>query len=114
MLVHEAGSRAFVCRQSKAALGGITPDRQLEFGPALLVARRDLAGRIGVTERDIAFVSAEGKTWNDGSLGCPEPDRMYTQAQIPGWVLTFKARERLFTYHTDRSRTVPCPPITAD
>jgi hypothetical protein len=112
-VVHEAGSRALVCRQDKA-LGGITPERELTFGPQLVAARRDLAGRIGVTEREILFVSADSKTWSDASLGCPEPGMQYAQAQVPGWVLTFRQGERLFTYHTDLERTIPCPSITSD
>jgi hypothetical protein len=112
-VVHEARNKAFVCRQSKA-LGGITPQRELSFGPQLVAARRDLAGRIGVTEREILFVSAEGRTFGDASLGCPEPGIQYAQAQVPGWVLTFRHGERLFSYHTDLERTIPCPPIAAD
>lgn len=111
--VHEAGNRAFVCVQTKA-MGGITPQRDLSFGPQMVIARRDLAGRLGVTEREILFLSGEGKTWNDGSLGCPEPGVMYTQAQVHGWVLTFGHKQRTYTYHTDLDRTIPCPPIAAE
>jgi len=110
--VHEAGNRAFVCVQTKA-MGGITPQRDLSFGPQMVVARKDLASRLGVTEREILFLSGEGKTWNDGSLGCPEPGVMYTQAQVHGWVLKFGHRQQVFTYHTDLNRTIPCPPIAA-
>lgn len=112
-VVHEAGNRAFVCVQTKA-MGGITPQRDLSFGPQMVAARKDLAGRLGVTEREILFLSGEGKTWNDGSLGCPEPGVMYTQAQVRGWVLTFGHKQRVYTYHTDLDRTIPCPPIAAE
>ena len=112
-VVHEAKNKAFVCRQTKA-LGGITPERELEFGPQMVEARRDLAKRLGVPDSRIRFVSADGKTFGDASLGCPEPGVMYTQAQVPGWVLTFAIDERQFTYHTDLNRTIPCPPISAD
>ena len=112
-VVHEAGNRAFRCEQSKAR-GGINAERQLDFGPQLVAARRDLAGRIGVTEREILFVSAESKQFGDASLGCPEPGVQYAQAEVPGWVMTFRRGERLFSYHTDLERTIPCPPIAAD
>ena len=112
-VVHEADNRAFVCVQAKA-MGGITPQRDLSFGPQMVAARKDLASRLGVTEREILFLSGEGKTWNDGSLGCPEPGVMYTQAQVHGWVLTFGHRQQVFTYHTDLNRTIPCPPIAAE
>ena len=112
-VVHEAKNKAFVCRQTKA-LGGITPERELVFGPQLVEARRDLAARLGVPDSQIRFVSGEGRTFADGSLGCPDPGVMYTQAQVPGWVLTFSVSERRYTYHTDMQRTIPCPPISAD
>jgi hypothetical protein len=67
-----------------------------------------------VTERDIQFVAAESKTFPDASLGCPEPGVQYAQAQVPGWVLSFRRGERLFTYHADAERAIPCPPITSN
>ncbi len=112
-VVHEADNRAFVCVQTKA-MGGITPQRDLSFGPQMVAARKDLASRLGVSEREVLFLSGEGKTWNDGSLGCPEPGVMYTQAQVHGWVLKFGHRQQVFTYHTDLNRTIPCPPIAAE
>ena len=112
-VVHEAGNRAFRCVQDKN-LGGMTAGRDLTFGPQLVAARRDLASRLGVTERDIQFVAAESKTFTDASLGCPEPGMQYAQAQVPGWVLSFRRGERLFTYHADHERAIPCPPITPD
>ena len=112
-VVHEAGNRAFRCEQAKN-LGGMTAGRDLTFGPQLVAARRDLASRIGVTERDIQFVAAESKTFPDASLGCPEPGMQYAQAQVAGWVLTFRRGERVFTYPADDARAIPCPPIAAD
>jgi hypothetical protein len=112
-VVHEAGNRAFRCEQTKN-LGGMTAGGDLTFGPQLVAARRDLAARLGVTERDIQFVAAESKTFSDASLGCAEPGMQYAQAQVAGWVLTFRRGERLFTYHADDQHAIPCPPVAAD
>ncbi|MGH8203274.1 MAG: hypothetical protein ACREST_01610 [Steroidobacteraceae bacterium] len=112
-VVHEARNEAFVCKQSKA-LGGITPERELIFGRQMAEARKDLSGRIGVSEEDIEFVSGVGTNWADASMGCPEPGVQYAQARVFGWVLTFRHGNRLFSYHTDLNRTIPCPPISAD
>lgn len=112
-VIHEARNHAFLCRENKA-LGGITAQHELVFGPQLLAARRDLATRIGVPEREIRFLSGEGTTWADAALGCPEPGVRYAQARTAGWVLTFGHAGRIFTYHTDLHRTIPCPPITAE
>ena len=44
----------------------------------------DAAQRTGVDVGAIDVVSAESVTWNDGSLGCPEPGMLYTQALVDG------------------------------
>ncbi len=37
---------------------------------------------------ELTIVRAEPRVWNDGSLGCPQPGEMYTQALIEGyWVV---------------------------
>ena len=112
-VVHEAGNRAIVCSQSKA-MGGLTPRHDLSFGPQMLAARKDLAVRLGVPEAQILFQSGEGRTFNDASLGCPEPGLQYAQAEVRGWMLTFRHGPRTYTYHSDLDRTIPCPPIAAE
>jgi hypothetical protein len=47
----------------------------------------DLARR-GVDTEAVLVEQVQRVTWNDGSLGCPEPGVMYTQALIDGlWVV---------------------------
>lgn len=43
----------------------------------------DLATRGAPTDA-VELVSARSVTWNDGSLGCPKPGQMYTQALVNG------------------------------
>lgn len=112
-VVHEAGNKAFVCRKTKV-IGGITPQRELVFGEQFVVARKDLASRIGVPESEIRMASAEEYTWDDGSLGCPEPGVAYAPGPVTGWILKLKHGMRDYTYHTDLGRTIPCPGITSD
>jgi len=38
-----------------------------------------------VPREKLAIVRAEAVVWNDGSLGCPEPGMMYTQALVNGY-----------------------------
>ncbi len=45
--------------------------------------RADLESR-GIATDDLIVISARSVTWNDGSWGCPEPGRVYTQALEPG------------------------------
>jgi hypothetical protein len=111
--VHEANGRAFVCRKSKA-VSGVTPERELVFGPQLLEARKDLASRLHVAEDEIRLLSAQARTWDDESLGCPENGRIYEPRKVSGYVLRLRHQSREFTYHTDLQRTIPCPEITED
>ena len=112
-VVHEAADRAFVCHTSKS-LAGITPQRELVFREQLLAARKDLATRLGVAENEIRPTSGEEATWDDASLGCPEQDVDYKPGPVSGWVLKLRYRSSDYTYHTDMTRTIPCPPITVD
>jgi hypothetical protein len=48
----------------------------------------DLANKEGLGLQSIEVIRAEAVTWNDGSLGCPQPGMMYTQALVDGyWVI---------------------------
>jgi hypothetical protein len=39
----------------------------------------------------LVIVCAESVVWNDGSLGCPEPGMMYTQALLNGYWAVIEA-----------------------
>ena len=45
----------------------------------------DAAGRLGVDASAVTIVDAHEETWSDGSLGCPQPGMMYTQALVEGY-----------------------------
>ena len=45
----------------------------------------DAAGRYSVDPSAVTIVEATAQTFSDGSLGCPEPGMMYTQALIDGY-----------------------------
>ena len=58
--------------------------------PADLLAQiiADAAERAGVSDSDLTVIRDESVIWNDGSLGCPEPGVMYTQALVDGyWIV---------------------------
>lgn len=44
----------------------------------------DLVDRLDQPAPEIDLVSIKEMTWNDGSLGCPEPGQAYTQALVDG------------------------------
>src|SRR5213082_2217990 len=48
-----------------------------------------------VDREQLVIARAESVVWKDGSLGCPEPGMMYTQALVNGyWVVIDAAGQR--------------------
>jgi hypothetical protein len=45
----------------------------------------DAVVRTGTDRASITVTRAEAVTWSDGSLDCPEPGMMYTQALVDGY-----------------------------
>lgn len=59
---------------------------------------QEAAALAGVSIGEIEVVRAEAVTWNDGSLGCPEPGQMYTQALVPGYWVVLRAGGQEFDF----------------
>lgn len=77
---------------------------------AISAARADAARRFGAPGQSLELVSAADVTWPDGSLGCPQPDRRYTQAIVPGYRVRLKGPAGLLDYHLSaRGGLVLCP-----
>ncbi|MDQ3689927.1 MAG: hypothetical protein M3406_07845 [Chloroflexota bacterium] len=51
---------------------------------------------------DLEIVMAKAVTWNDGSLGCPEPGMMYTQALVDGYQVVVRAADQELDYRIGR------------
>jgi len=51
----------------------------------------DAAERMATEPDLVEVVQAEAVTWNDGSLGCPEPGMFYTQALVDGYHVILRA-----------------------
>jgi hypothetical protein len=64
-----------------------------------------------VAREQLVMVRAEPVVWNDGSLGCPEPGMMYTQALVNGYWVIIDAAGQTYDFRVDRSgRFQLCPP----
>lgn len=69
----------------------------------------DLLSRTGVERSAVSVVSAQAITWNDGSLGCPQPGVMYTMALVDGFQVIFDVDGETYDYHlSDRGQFVLC------
>lgn len=84
----------------------MTADLQLRVDAALA----DAARITGLPVSQLKLIDAAAVTWPDGSLGCPQPDRTYTQALVPGWRVRIQAGEQVLDYHgSARGGMVLCP-----
>jgi hypothetical protein len=59
-------------------------------------------------------IAAQERTWDDASLGCPEPGKTFPPGKVKGWALTLSHESRRYTYHADSSRAIPCPSISVE
>jgi hypothetical protein len=60
----------------------------------------DLMTRKNVKREEIAVTRTEAVIWPDGSLGCPRPGEMYTQATVEGYWIVLRWAEKEFDYRT--------------
>ena len=58
----------------------------------------DLMTRKNIKRDEIAITRAETVIWPDGSLGCPRPGEMYTQATVEGYWIVLRWAEKEFDY----------------
>jgi len=63
----------------------------------------DLSGRTGAAMEKISVIQAQSVVWNDGSLGCPQPGVMYTQALVPGFQVVLEAGSQRYDYHASET-----------
>lgn len=71
---------------------------------AVRFALDDLRNRLDDPDADIAVVSVEEVDWPDGSLGCPQPGMVYTQAIVNGSKIVLSHDGILYHYHQAAGR----------
>ena len=83
--------------QEPAPLTGEVPQDLLD------AVIEDLLGRIDASREAVVVDQAGAVTWRDGSLGCPQPGMMYTQALVAGYRILLKVDDVTFDYHASNS-----------
>lgn len=58
----------------------------------------ELARSQGVTPGEIKVVQAQALTYSDGSLGCPQPGKIYTQSLVDGYWIVLEVGGKTFDY----------------
>jgi len=71
----------------------------LRARPAVAAAITDTATREEVAPAEVVIAAWSPVTWDDGSIGCPQKGKSYTQALVEGELLMLRVGTRLFQYH---------------
>jgi len=70
----------------------------------------DVAARTGVDADSVTVTQASTVNWSDGSVGCPEEGRSFTQAIVPGILILLEADGEIYRYHgRDGGNVFHCP-----
>lgn len=87
--------RAPVADERSATSGviGEVPDELLDRIYA------DLEQKSKANRSEFTLLTAEFVRWPDGSLGCPEPGQVYTQAIVDGYRVVIEHTGRTYDYH---------------
>ncbi|CAD5369228.1 exported hypothetical protein [Rubrivivax sp. A210] len=110
MVAAASGCAAVPAMAEGGAPAPAAPARSDELQTILAAVRADAAATWQLADAGALKAEAEAVTWPDGSLGCPQPGRMYTQALVPGWRIVVRGSGRERVYHaTARGHWLPCP-----
>jgi hypothetical protein len=63
----------------------------------------DAEARCGSESDELGVVRAEQVVWNDGSLGCPRPGTIYTQARVNGYRIVLRYGDQELDYRASQS-----------
>jgi hypothetical protein len=58
--------------------------------------------RLNIPPEEIILVDVVRVVWRDGSLGCPKPGVMYTQALVEGLRIRLRAGGVIYHYHSSK------------
>ena len=75
----------------------------------------DLEGHSRTSRSEFTLLAAESVQWPDGSLGCPEPGQMYTQALVNGYRIVIGIADQQYDYRASEKgffKLCPGPGLT--
>lgn len=66
----------------------------------------------GINRQSFEITRSEAMVWSDGSLGCPQPDEVYTQAAVDGFRVQIAADGLVLDYRVgEGDRIVACDAV---
>lgn len=66
-----------------------------------------LEQHLGSQPGEFKVIRSQAVTWNDGSLGCPEPGMFYTQATVAGYWVVIQIEDTMYDYRMGRIGSTP-------
>jgi hypothetical protein len=86
-----------------------TPSPGPQLMPPVEAALREASFYLGMPRDRLRLERVESRTWSDGSLGCPQPGRLYPQVITPGYLVVISGAGQRLEYHTnERDSVVLC------
>lgn len=82
------------------------PTPTADSSAASNAAQEALAVRLGVAASQIKVLSVEEVMWSNTSIGCPEPDKQYSDVIVPGFRIILEYEGRRYEYHTNEDGTM--------
>lgn len=98
----------FQCSEGEAVSSDLLAEIDPVAGELVALARRRLADELDLSTRSIDLLDLRPITWSDTSLGCPQEDQDYADAEIDGYRIVLGVGERDYAYHTDSVRVISC------
>lgn len=109
--VHVAGEQAVICGPTVAgAPKRPRPVRAKDVQESYQRARDDLATRLGIPAEQVTMVGTEPHTWPNDAMECAT---VTSNQPLEGFRFVFDVQGRLYSYHSDLKRVLPCPSIEA-
>ena len=94
--------------QAQAAPGLSLVDIDPVAADLAALAQRRLAGQLNLPTRRVTVVDVQAVVWPDTSLGCPQPDQMYSQVLVNGYRIVVEAAGNQTIFHSDFDRVIQC------
>jgi hypothetical protein len=109
----DSGTRFLRCEEvNPTAAATMAVAVLLELDPVAAelagLAQQRVAENLDLPIRRIRVVDIHAVRWTDSSLGCPQPDQVYTAIETDGYRIAVTAGEQMFIFHSDSDHLLVC------
>jgi hypothetical protein len=109
--VHVSRSSAVVCDRPTLMRKPSQAARGRGVDALIQLAKEDLAKHLGIDAATIRVAGMQPQKWPDSTLGCSQQTENVEPGPIPGYRISLRHQNRVYTYHADMKSVHACPPI---